>query len=186
MLDFESAMEDHFLDVTHIIRGKDLMKTADKQRYVYEYLGWEYPTRPPLGPGTAAGLRQVLHQRDEEGHRGRRVHRLGRPAAADRGSAQAPGPGAGGDQERHGQHGRDGDGHRVQHGHALRGEPEDRGPEGEQVLLRPRPGGAAHQQCASDVAKAPLHPQDPKRGYQGDTGTGEPGDTRSPVGRPGQ
>lgn len=43
MLDFESAMEDHFLGVTHIIRGKDLMKTADKQRYVYDYLGWEYP-----------------------------------------------------------------------------------------------------------------------------------------------
>jgi glutamyl-tRNA synthetase len=43
MLDFESAMEDHFQNVTHIIRGKDLMKTADKQRYVYDYLGWEYP-----------------------------------------------------------------------------------------------------------------------------------------------
>ncbi|HEY3274001.1 MAG TPA: glutamate--tRNA ligase [Methanocella sp.] len=43
MLDFESAMEDHFQDVTHIIRGKDLIKTADKQRYVYKYLGWEYP-----------------------------------------------------------------------------------------------------------------------------------------------
>ncbi len=43
MLDFESAMEDHFLGVTHIIRGKDLIKTADKQRYMYKYLGWEYP-----------------------------------------------------------------------------------------------------------------------------------------------
>lgn len=43
MLDFESAMEDHFLGVTHIIRGKDLIKTAHKQRYVYDYLGWEYP-----------------------------------------------------------------------------------------------------------------------------------------------
>lgn len=43
MLDFESAMEDHFLGVTHIIRGKDLIKTADKQRYIYKYLGWEYP-----------------------------------------------------------------------------------------------------------------------------------------------
>ncbi|WP_424357317.1 glutamate--tRNA ligase [Methanocella sp. MCL-LM] len=43
MLDFESAMEDHFLNVTHIIRGKDLMKTADKQKYIYRYLGWEYP-----------------------------------------------------------------------------------------------------------------------------------------------
>jgi glutamyl-tRNA synthetase len=44
MLDFESAMEDHFLGVTHIIRGKDLIKTADKQRYIYRYLGWEYPS----------------------------------------------------------------------------------------------------------------------------------------------
>lgn len=43
MLDFESAMEDHFLGVTHIIRGKDLIKTAYKQQYVYRYLGWEYP-----------------------------------------------------------------------------------------------------------------------------------------------
>ncbi|MCD1293880.1 glutamate--tRNA ligase [Methanocella sp. CWC-04] len=43
MLDFESAMEDHFQNVTHIIRGKDLIKTAQKQKYVYDYLGWEYP-----------------------------------------------------------------------------------------------------------------------------------------------
>ncbi len=43
MLDFESAIEDHLLNVTHIIRGKDLADSEKRQRFVYEYLGWNYP-----------------------------------------------------------------------------------------------------------------------------------------------
>ncbi|MHC1575660.1 MAG: glutamate--tRNA ligase [Candidatus Methanogasteraceae archaeon] len=43
LLDFESAVQDHVLKVTHIIRGKDLMDSERRQRYVYDYLGWEYP-----------------------------------------------------------------------------------------------------------------------------------------------
>lgn len=43
MLDFESAIEDHLLNVTHIIRGKDLIDSEKRQRFVYEYLGWNYP-----------------------------------------------------------------------------------------------------------------------------------------------
>ncbi|MGC9444150.1 MAG: glutamate--tRNA ligase [Candidatus Methanospirareceae archaeon] len=43
MLDFESAIEDHVLGITHIIRGKDLMKSEQRQRYLYEYFGWTYP-----------------------------------------------------------------------------------------------------------------------------------------------
>jgi len=43
MLDFESAVLDHHLGVTHIIRGKDLIKTEHKQRYLDDYLGWKYP-----------------------------------------------------------------------------------------------------------------------------------------------
>lgn len=43
MLDFAGAIEDHLLGVTHIIRGKDLMDSEKRQRYVYDYLGWEYP-----------------------------------------------------------------------------------------------------------------------------------------------
>ncbi len=43
-LDFESAIEDHLLGITHIIRGKDLMKSEKRQRFLYDHLGWRYPT----------------------------------------------------------------------------------------------------------------------------------------------
>ncbi len=42
-LDFESAIEDHICGITHIIRGKDLMDSERRQRYIYEYFGWRYP-----------------------------------------------------------------------------------------------------------------------------------------------
>lgn len=44
LLDFESAVEDHLLGVTHILRGKDLMDSERRQRYLYDHMGWEYPT----------------------------------------------------------------------------------------------------------------------------------------------
>ncbi|HII06914.1 MAG TPA: glutamate--tRNA ligase [Methanotrichaceae archaeon] len=44
LLDFESGVEDHFLGVTHIIRGKDLMDSERRQGYLYDHMGWEYPT----------------------------------------------------------------------------------------------------------------------------------------------
>lgn len=43
LLDFESAVEDHLLGTTHIIRGKDLTDSGSRQRYLYSYLGWRYP-----------------------------------------------------------------------------------------------------------------------------------------------
>jgi glutamyl-tRNA synthetase len=43
MLDFQSGIDDHLTGVTHIIRGIDLQDSAKKQRYVYDYFGWEYP-----------------------------------------------------------------------------------------------------------------------------------------------
>ena len=43
MLDFESAIEDHLLGTTLIIRGIDLADSEGRQRYVYDYLKWEYP-----------------------------------------------------------------------------------------------------------------------------------------------
>ncbi len=42
-LDFESAIEDHLLGITHIIRGKDLMKSEKRQQFLYDHLGWQYP-----------------------------------------------------------------------------------------------------------------------------------------------
>lgn len=44
LLDFESGVEDHLLGVTHIIRGKDLMDSERRQRYLYDHMGWDYPT----------------------------------------------------------------------------------------------------------------------------------------------
>jgi glutamyl-tRNA synthetase len=43
LLDFESAIEDHLLGVTHILRGKDLMDSERRQRYLYDHMGWNYP-----------------------------------------------------------------------------------------------------------------------------------------------
>jgi glutamyl-tRNA synthetase len=43
MLDFQSAVDDHLLGTTHIIRGKDLRDSEGRQRYVYDAFGWEYP-----------------------------------------------------------------------------------------------------------------------------------------------
>jgi glutamyl-tRNA synthetase len=43
MLDFESAIEDHLLGTTLIIRGIDLADSEGRQRYVYDYLKWDYP-----------------------------------------------------------------------------------------------------------------------------------------------
>src|SRR3990172_2688066 len=43
LLDFESAVEDHLLGTTLIIRSKDLIDSERRQRYVYEYMGWTYP-----------------------------------------------------------------------------------------------------------------------------------------------
>jgi len=43
LLDFESAIEDHLLGTTHILRGKDLADSEARQKYLYGHLGWTYP-----------------------------------------------------------------------------------------------------------------------------------------------
>jgi glutamyl-tRNA synthetase len=43
LLDFQSGVDDHLTGITHIIRGIDLQDSAKKQRFLYEYFGWEYP-----------------------------------------------------------------------------------------------------------------------------------------------
>jgi len=43
MLDFQSAVDDHLLDITHIVRGIDLQDSAKRQGFLYDYFGWEYP-----------------------------------------------------------------------------------------------------------------------------------------------
>jgi len=43
MLDFQSGIDDRLTGVTHIIRGIDLQDSAKRQRFVYDYFGWDYP-----------------------------------------------------------------------------------------------------------------------------------------------
>ncbi|RLF89544.1 glutamate--tRNA ligase [Thermococci archaeon] len=43
LYNFASAIDDHELGVTHIFRGQEHAENETRQRYIYEYLGWEYP-----------------------------------------------------------------------------------------------------------------------------------------------
>ena len=43
LLDFQSAIDDHLLEITHIIRGEDLRPSSGKQKLLYNYFGWQYP-----------------------------------------------------------------------------------------------------------------------------------------------
>ena len=43
MLDFQSAIDDHLIGITHIIRGIDLQDSARRQQFVYDAFDWEYP-----------------------------------------------------------------------------------------------------------------------------------------------
>ena len=43
LLDFASAIDDHLMGVTHIIRGVDLQLSKNKQMYIYSYFRWKYP-----------------------------------------------------------------------------------------------------------------------------------------------
>jgi glutamyl-tRNA synthetase len=38
-----AGLDDHLMGVTHIIRGKEHYTNMVRQRYMYEYLGWNYP-----------------------------------------------------------------------------------------------------------------------------------------------
>jgi len=49
MLDFASAIDDHELGTTHIIRGVDLQISEVRQRFLYDYMGWTYPATLTTG-----------------------------------------------------------------------------------------------------------------------------------------
>lgn len=43
MLDYQSAIDDHLLEISHIIRGIDLQDSAKRQQFLYDYFDWDYP-----------------------------------------------------------------------------------------------------------------------------------------------
>jgi len=46
---FASLIDDHEVGVTHILRAKEHMSNTEKQRYISEYMGWEFPEVLQLG-----------------------------------------------------------------------------------------------------------------------------------------
>ncbi|WP_406659661.1 glutamate--tRNA ligase [Methanolobus sp. ZRKC3] len=75
LLDFEGAIEDHELGMTHIIRGKDLMDSEKRQTYIYNYLGWKYPKTThwgrvkmhEFGKFSTSGLRHSIEEGEYTG-----------------------------------------------------------------------------------------------------------------------
>ncbi|HLD57533.1 MAG TPA: glutamate--tRNA ligase, partial [archaeon] len=48
-LDFASAIDDHEFGTTHIVRGKDLAVSELRQKFLYNYMGWNYPVTKVYG-----------------------------------------------------------------------------------------------------------------------------------------
>lgn len=43
LMNFAVATDDHYLDLTHVLRGKDHINNTYRQLYIYEYFGWKKP-----------------------------------------------------------------------------------------------------------------------------------------------
>ncbi|MDO5848736.1 MAG: glutamate--tRNA ligase [Methanobrevibacter sp.] len=43
MMNFSVAVDDHLLGLTHVLRGKDHLANTEKQKYLYEHMGWDMP-----------------------------------------------------------------------------------------------------------------------------------------------
>ncbi len=69
-LDFEGGVEDHLCATTYIIRGKDLMDSEIRQRYLYKHMGWKYPKTlhwgrvsiHELGKFSTSGIRKAIEE----------------------------------------------------------------------------------------------------------------------------
>ncbi|MEM3059565.1 MAG: glutamate--tRNA ligase [Methanomassiliicoccales archaeon] len=43
MMNFSVAIDDHFLGMTHVFRGKDHLNNTQRQEYIFRYFGWKLP-----------------------------------------------------------------------------------------------------------------------------------------------
>ena len=43
LYNFSTAVDDHLMGITHIIRGKEHLTNQARQEYMYQHFGWEYP-----------------------------------------------------------------------------------------------------------------------------------------------
>src|SRR3989344_6631449 len=59
LLNFDSAIDDYELKVTHILRGIDLEISDIRQKYIYDYFQWEYPETVYLGKLLFSGVKST-------------------------------------------------------------------------------------------------------------------------------
>ena len=43
LMNLSVAIDDHLLDLTHVLRGKDHLNNTYRQEYIYDYFGWKKP-----------------------------------------------------------------------------------------------------------------------------------------------
>lgn len=49
MMNFSVALDDHFLGLTHVLRGKDHLNNTQRQAYIFKYFGWKVPNYTHYG-----------------------------------------------------------------------------------------------------------------------------------------
>ena len=43
MMNFSVSVDDHMMGLTHVLRGKDHLANTEKQKYLYDHMGWDVP-----------------------------------------------------------------------------------------------------------------------------------------------
>ena len=64
LLNFASAIDDHELKVTHILRGIDLKVSDQRQKYVFDYFNWKYPETMYSGKFFVGGIKSTSEAKE--------------------------------------------------------------------------------------------------------------------------
>ncbi|MBI2498834.1 glutamate--tRNA ligase [Candidatus Woesearchaeota archaeon] len=64
LLNFASAIDDHELEVTHILRGVDLKVSDQRQKYIFDYFGWKYPETIYNGKFFVGGIKSTSEAKE--------------------------------------------------------------------------------------------------------------------------
>ena len=70
LYNFSCAIDDHEMEISHIIRGKEHEVNTHRQRYIYRHMGWDYPEIINIGRlGLEVGIlsKSVIRAGLEEG-----------------------------------------------------------------------------------------------------------------------
>jgi glutamyl-tRNA synthetase len=59
LLNFSSAIDDHELGITHIVRGIDLAVSDERQKYLYDIFSWNYPETIYTGKLVVRGVKST-------------------------------------------------------------------------------------------------------------------------------